>query len=69
MNWTKRVSEENNMDRWKSYPTAAVIGAIPERSSLTDAMVEFEMLRGAEDELAALVVADCRVESISHNML
>jgi len=32
-------------------------------------LIEFEVLGGAEDELAASVVADCRLESIPYNRL
>lgn len=66
LNRTK-VLEENNIERWKSHHTAAVTGATFERSSVTDAVVKFELLGWAEDELEASEVADCRLESTLYN--
>lgn len=59
--WKKKI------DRRLRHPTTSVRGATSERSSLTDFVAD--IVGNVEDELAASVVADRRLERISYNTL
>lgn len=59
--------EENNGDRGIRQPTASASGAASERSSVTEFVSD--IVGNAEDELAASVGADRRLERISYNTL